>query len=197
MTLNQLIQPCIDIYHQGGITVIPLAILSVVGFAIFLQKTFNIFRRIATSQSSIKNNLPTSFTSKSNYYKIFISNCIKTKTPSDNFIKDTQNELNQLQNDLWIIELIIQLAPILGILGTIIGVMQSIQGVDLSQEQGMKVVSKGFSKALITSIYGLSLACIFQLIYSSLQANIQSTQNNFLRLYHEILKWETKQNESL
>jgi biopolymer transport protein ExbB len=179
------------LYADGGIVVIPLGILSIIGLSIFFQKTFCFARRLFKKRSSVPNEIPYQFSSYKPYYQSFLCKAALSRTPSKSFIKETQDELNKLEKGLWFIELIIQLAPILGILGTIIGVMQSIQGVDLSQELGMKLVSKGFSKALITSIFGLSLACTFQLVYSTIRSNLQNIQNQFSNIYYELVEWES------
>lgn len=191
MTNFEVIQTVSQVYEDGGILMIPLSILSIFGLAACLHQAFNYLVLFAVNTKKNCYEVPKRFCNHKNYYQSFLSKSLSAKSPSKWFLKETQSELYKLKEGLWLIELIIQLAPILGILGTIIGIMQSIQGVDLSQELGMKIVSKGFSKALITSIYGLSLACIFQFIYSVIQSKLQFIQNKFSLLYLDLLEWES------
>ncbi|PCJ21446.1 MAG: hypothetical protein COB02_02315 [Candidatus Cloacimonadota bacterium] len=191
MNLNEYTSFIYKTYQQAGLIFIPLAILSIISLSICIEKIFCFLFYLFKAPNKGNDKIPADLfdtTKYNNYHKSFITQSLNN---SQLYLQHTLIEIENLNKGLWFIQLTIQLAPILGVLGTIIGVMQSIEGLDLSQANNISLVSKGFSKALITSIYGLSLASLSQFFYSLINSHIDKIQGSFRIIYQKILTQES------
>jgi len=79
------------------------------------------------------------------------------QTPSEDLVEAAaRKELNRLRAGLNIIEVIITIAPLLGLLGTVSGLV-TVFG-DFGGEQNNGDIAKGIAQALSTTIAGLAVA---------------------------------------
>jgi len=62
------------------------------------------------------------------------------------------------EKELLLIQALIVSAPLIGLLGTVLGMIETFQGIAEAGMPSTMVVSKGISKALITTQYGLLVA---------------------------------------
>lgn len=81
-------------------------------------------------------------------------------------------DVARLNNKMSVLSIIITVAPVLGLLGTVLGLMDvfsvlAVNGVGDAQE-----LSAGISKALVTTVAGLSLAIPLMFIHQFLSSKI-------------------------
>jgi len=84
----------------------------------------------------------------------------------------------RLETNLSWITLFIALAPMLGFLGTVVGMVQSFDAIELAGDISPTVVAGGMKVALLTTVFGLIVAIILQVIYNYLVAKVESIVND-------------------
>jgi biopolymer transport protein ExbB len=67
-------------------------------------------------------------------------------------------ELARLERGMFILEIVVGAAPLLGLLGTVTGLIQVFEGIDVSGTPDPGQFVKGIALALTTTMIGLSIA---------------------------------------
>jgi len=83
-----------------------------------------------------------------------------------------------LEKNLSWIALFIALAPMLGFMGTVIGMIAAFDAIKAAGDISPSLVAGGISQALITTVFGLIVAIILQILYNYLVAKIDSIVND-------------------
>ncbi len=83
----------------------------------------------------------------------------------------------RLETNLSWITLFIALAPMLGFLGTVVGMVQAFDSIEAAGDISPTVVAGGMKVALLTTVFGLIVAIILQIIYNYLVAKVESLVN--------------------
>jgi len=83
-------------------------------------------------------------------------------------------EMNKLEKGLPWLSLMIALAPMLGFLGTVVGMIQAFDAIAIAGDINPTVVAAGIKVALITTVGGLIVAIILQILYNYLLSKIDS-----------------------
>jgi len=83
----------------------------------------------------------------------------------------------RLETNLSWITLFIALAPMLGFLGTVVGMVQAFDSIEAAGDISPTVVAGGMKVALLTTVFGLIVAIILQVIYNYLVAKVESLVN--------------------
>ena len=65
-----------------------------------------------------------------------------------------------LSSDHWMSNIVINAVPLVGLLGTVLGMMQTFQALSQGGTSSVENLSKGISKALITTQMGIAIAII-------------------------------------
>lgn len=86
--------------------------------------------------------------------------------------------MSRLETNLSWITLFIALAPMLGFLGTVVGMVQAFDAIELAGDISPTVVAGGMKVALLTTVFGLIVAIILQVIYNYLVAKVESIVND-------------------
>ncbi|MBK7215427.1 MAG: MotA/TolQ/ExbB proton channel family protein [Bacteroidales bacterium] len=84
----------------------------------------------------------------------------------------------RLETNLSWITLFIALAPMLGFLGTVVGMVQAFDAIETAGDISPTVVAGGMKVALITTVFGLIVAIILQVIYNYLVSKVESIVNS-------------------
>jgi biopolymer transport protein ExbB len=84
----------------------------------------------------------------------------------------------RLETNLSWITLFIALAPMLGFLGTVVGMVQAFDAIAIAGDISPTVVAAGMKVALLTTVFGLIVAIILQIIYNYLVAKVESIVNS-------------------
>lgn len=87
-------------------------------------------------------------------------------------------EVAKLEKGLTWLNLFIALAPMLGFLGTVIGMIQAFDAIAAAGDISPNIVAGGMKVALITTVGGLIVAIILQILYNYIAAKVESISNN-------------------
>jgi biopolymer transport protein ExbB len=83
----------------------------------------------------------------------------------------------RLETNLSWITLFIALAPMLGFLGTVVGMVEAFDSIEAAGDISPTVVAGGMKVALLTTVFGLIVAIILQVVYNYLVAKVESIVN--------------------
>lgn len=83
-------------------------------------------------------------------------------------------QMGLLESGLTWISLFIALAPMLGFLGTVVGMIGAFDAIQAAGDISPTLVAGGIKVALITTVSGLVVAIILQILYNYLMAKIDS-----------------------
>ena len=206
----------VDILISGGPVMIPLGILSMVAFAIIIERLW-ILRRGNFLQGATVQTL--SGLLASNKYRGAIDYCRRHPGPFADLVtalvenrqapyeelkeilEDTGRlQLMGLQRGLPALATIVAGAPLLGLLGTVIGMIKIFAVVATAGSSINEQLSAGISQALITTATGLVIAIPALFIHSYLEAraigilsDIEAQILDFLHLVREHEKVEDEE----
>ncbi len=151
-------------FAQGGIFIYVIIACSLVSVAIMIWKALvlqekrvipsTLEQSVLSGQETIESLQPVFQEDQSSLGRL----CrLIAQNPSEDLVEAAaRKELNRLRAGLNIIEVIITIAPLLGLLGTVSGLV-TVFG-DFGGEQNNGDIAKGIAQALSTTIAGLAVA---------------------------------------
>jgi len=161
------------IFVKGGPVMIPLAILSVVGLAVFIEKVITL-RPSRVIQREIVNTIE-SVNSKADI-PMALKICERYNSPFANIIRvglqeagapltivrqameDTgRRETKRLDRYMVILESVAGAGPLLGLLGTVTGMIRTFSVISIAGVGQAGLLSGGIAEALITTAFGLCI----------------------------------------
>lgn len=167
---------------KGGIMMIPLAICSVLGLAIVIEKAISLKRKkvivpeIVNVLENIKGpddiGLALSICEKhqgpfANVIRVGLENRRLPKEEIKESLEDQgRQEVHTLERGLVILDTIAGIAPLLGLLGTVIGILKVFNVIAELGVGQATALSGGISEALITTIMGLSIGIPAVVVYN-------------------------------
>lgn len=86
-------------------------------------------------------------------------------------------EMGRLEKGLIWISLFISLGPMLGFFGTVVGMVQAFDDIQKAGDISPNIVAGGMKTALITTVGGLIVGMVLQVIYNYLVSKIDSLVN--------------------
>ena len=86
-------------------------------------------------------------------------------------------EMGRLERGLIWISLFISLGPMLGFFGTVVGMVQAFDAIEAAGDISPQVVAGGMKVALITTVGGLIVGMVLQVLYNYLVSKIDSLVN--------------------
>lgn len=86
-------------------------------------------------------------------------------------------QMGLLEKGLVWISLFIALAPMLGFLGTVVGMVEAFDRIEAAGDISPTVVAGGIKVALLTTVFGLIVAIILQILYNYIVTKIDSIVN--------------------
>jgi biopolymer transport protein ExbB len=101
-----------------------------------------------------------------------------------------------LEKNLSWISLFIALAPMLGFMGTVIGMIAAFDAIKAAGDISPSLVAGGISQALITTVTGLIVAIILQILYNYCVAKIDAIVNDMEDASITLIDMLTKYNHS-
>jgi biopolymer transport protein ExbB len=87
-------------------------------------------------------------------------------------------QMGNLEKGLSWITLFIALAPSLGFLGTVVGLVMSFDDIERAGDISPTIVAGGMKVALLTTVFGLIVAIILQILYNFCLTQIESIVND-------------------
>jgi biopolymer transport protein ExbB/TolQ len=159
---------------KGGVTIVVLALFSLLSIAIMLEKAwaFRAFRaRLEAVFELLSGRLadggaPSAAEACSQkgspLGNVFLSGYTRKSRGKDEVLRAMElsgkNEIAGLQNRLGIIGTIGATAPFLGLFGTVLGIIQAFSDLAVSDGASPAVVADGIAEALVTTAAGLFVA---------------------------------------
>jgi biopolymer transport protein ExbB len=170
-----------SIFFTGGWVMWPLLILSVLSWAVVLERTYVFLtlrprlRRLAQSimQSLRSGDLATAkqicHRENPELAQIFLSTIDRKRSREATERITDRNKARlagHLKKNLWILGTIGSASPFIGLLGTVVGIIRSFTAMAEKGTGGFAVVSAGISEALIATAAGLVVAIIALMAYN-------------------------------
>lgn len=178
-------------FRHGGFTMVPLAICSVVGWAVIFERIWK-YRKLneelrafhleamntllRSELDGLKTlcrrhaTLPTSILLQTALDRIYA----KDKRLQKNWLEALDRKrlvVNQeLKKNLWILGTIGSSAPFIGLAGTVIGILGSFNEMAKRGAGGFTVVAAGISEALVATAAGIVVAVIAVMAYNAFQS---------------------------
>lgn len=184
----------LDLAVKGGWIMVVLAILSVIGVYIFVERFMTLRKSMKRNPyllDRIKDNL------RDNDVKSAMNYCEKQNTPMSRILAkgvkdyrlDTVSvrqvlennaslEISNLEKGLPVLSTIAAVAPMLGFLGTVTGMVQAFwQMSNAGNNIDVSLLSGGIYEAMVTTVGGLVVGIIAIFAYNYLVAQVDRVQN--------------------
>jgi len=186
---------------DGGFMMIPLGFCSVMAVALIIERLLFLRRKNVIKQEavtivdSIRNREDIDMAmlicreNSDSFSKIVLS-ALEAQMLDAAAIKEAiedrgRQEVARLEKGLVFLETIAGIAPLLGLLGTVLGMIEVFDVIAIEGEARTASLSSGISKALITTVAGLTIG-IFALVFFNYFSNKAET------LVLEIEKYSTQ-----
>jgi biopolymer transport protein ExbB len=105
-------------------------------------------------------------------------------------------QMSKLENGLVWLSLFISLAPMLGFMGTVLGMIDAFDKIEAAGDISPSLVAGGIKVALITTVGGLIVAVILQVLYNYCVAKIDSLvidlEDASISLVDLLIKYKSK-----
>jgi biopolymer transport protein ExbB len=187
----------LELLNQGGLTVYPLALGSVLALWILFERMWR-FRGIdrATRQLThdtieklVRRDLEGARklceASKAPVAKIFLEAMrwrnIALEDLERVIATSRQEAASGLKRGLWVVGTIGSLAPYVGLFGTVVGIIRAFQDMAEHGAGGFEVVAAGISEALVATGAGLFVAILALLFFNYLQVRVGAIAATYAR----------------
>lgn len=171
----------IELLREGGITIYPLLLASVVSIAIVLYKIFEFFvvtktlktlhpqmmklaelRDFKKMDAALSGNIYCK-----NLYEVIVRNLDKP-VPSIKKLSEIarSRDMAEVRRYIWLLGTIGSMAPFIGLFGTVLGIMRSFKNIASVGSGGFSVVASGISEALISTAGGLFVGVVSIFFYN-------------------------------
>ncbi|MCB1194996.1 MotA/TolQ/ExbB proton channel family protein [bacterium] len=175
--------------EQGGFIMIPIMFCSILAVTVVIE------RIIALRKSKI---IPQTLITHIDHFTVsnkgpILALCTKLKTPfsiitkklltNDHLAHETaadlvkisgRQETKGLDRGLFLLELIAAITPLMGLLGTVLGMIEIFSTISQGGIGQAEALSGGISKALITTVAGLSVAIPTLAAYTLLSRKVEA-----------------------
>jgi biopolymer transport protein ExbB len=187
----------LELLYMGRLTVVPLAIASVLVFAIVLERVWR-FRGIDKRTRALTREVIDVLVRRD--LDGARSLCEKAKAPIsevyleamrwknialedlNGILATSRQELaTDLKRGLWVVGTIGSLAPYVGLFGTVVGIIRAFQDMAEHGAGGFEVVAAGISEALVATAAGLFVAIVALLFFNYLQVRVGAISATYAR----------------
>lgn len=184
-----------DWFIDGGVAFMwPILITFVIGLAIAIERiiTLNLARtntkrllaRIedALAKGGVEAAKEVTKNTRGPVASIFTQGLMRANEGVDMVEKSVTSfggvEMGKLERGLIWISLCISLGPMLGFFGTVIGMVKSFDAIEAAGDISPQVVASGMKVALITTVGGLVVGMVLQVLYNYLVSTIDGLVNS-------------------
>ncbi|GAB6100767.1 MotA/TolQ/ExbB proton channel family protein [Halanaerocella petrolearia] len=194
----------LQLIKQGGLTISPLILCSIISLAVSLERLIYLKRAKANNYNLIKQVKLKLKNSKISKAKEIIKEergpiagmlleGLKYQGRGKYEIRDNlelagQNEVKKLEKRLKVLEFIAAVSPLLGLLGTVIGIINSFNILQAAQGLASpQALSSGIAEALISTATGLIVAIPTMLMYSYLTSLVERRTMEMNRWFMDVV----------
>lgn len=184
-----------ELFFKGGIVMYPLLILSIIGLTVIFERMIFFFTVEKCDDEKLKDEL-VGFIKRedingaiavcgryNNSVSKVLEAVVKSYADEENFqmmeerVRETVlGRIPVLERFMWVLGMIINIAPLLGLLGTVIGMIKALAAISV-QGVTKESVSGSISEALINTAMGLMVAIPAVIFYSYLNKKIDLILN--------------------
>lgn len=195
-----------SLFSEGGPVMWPLLVLSVIGFLLFVERTFYLHKGQIKTEAyllGIKNLL------RKRRLTEALTVCEETPGPVPKIIKagllnhdQTEErmrgaiqsaalvEIPNLERRIGSVGAIARLAPLLGLLGTVLGLVTAFGELELAGAYATQgIISGGIRSALITTAAGLSIAVVAYAAHHFLIGRVRTLVNDMEWVANDIIEF--------
>jgi len=178
----------LDLLMKGGIIMIPIVLLSIISFYIFIERIVYIRRSASIQQGLVtaisnevqngnpKNALLHARNNQSAIGRILESGIEKLGKPQgevERNIETTTNlEITKMEKNTGYLGIIASVAPMLGFIGTIAGVIKIFYNISLADNISIGIIAGGLYQKMICSGAGLIVGVLAYAAYHYIQMRI-------------------------
>jgi biopolymer transport protein ExbB len=181
-------QEILQLLHLGRLTVYPLGLLSVLVFAIVIERAWR-YRGLERTTRDLTRRLVDALVRRD--LSAARTLCETSKAPMAEVFREglrwrnialedldqvlgtsRQEVVSDLRRGLWVIGTVGSLAPYIGLLGTVVGIMRAFHDMAREGAGGFEVVAAGISEALVATAVGLLVAILALAFYNYLQVRV-------------------------
>jgi biopolymer transport protein ExbB len=178
----------LDLLMKGGIIMIPIVLLSILSFYIFIERmayirrTTSIEKGLVTSitnelkNGNSKNALVHARNNQAAVGRILesgIENLGKPQGEIERYLETTTNlEITKMEKNTGYLGIIASVAPMLGFIGTIAGVIKIFYNISLADNISIGIIAGGLYQKMICSGSGLIVGVLAYAAYHYLQMKI-------------------------
>ena len=203
----------LDLLVAGGFTMIPLVLCSIVGLTFAILRWFE-NRPSVYFPADFLDNLKAQLTGPNGSVKAAIQHCDELiannryLAPAARMCraglgKTTQGtpaveaavedagiqEVDRLKRGLRPLQVVIAVAPLLGLVGTVYGMIGAFQSMQMGgSADKVAVLSKGIYEALVTTATGLTIAIPLMVVYHFINTKVDALAEQFNNLGGEFLE---------
>jgi biopolymer transport protein ExbB len=187
----------LELINQGGLTVYPLAVASIITLAVFFERLWR-YRGISdgtreltrqTIEALVRRDVDKARAlcerSKQPISQIFLEAMRWKNVALDDLERvlstSRQEAAYDLRRGLWVVGTIGSLAPYVGLLGTVVGIIRAFQDMAQHGAGGFDVVAAGISEALVATAAGLAVAIISLIFFNYLQTRAAAIAGVYAR----------------
>jgi biopolymer transport protein ExbB len=201
-----------DLTLKGGPVMIPIALLSLVGIYIFIER-FILIGRASQEDADFMNNIR-DFMHHARLDSA-LSLCQNSKAPIARMVEKGLNrngrpladinaaienvgslEVAKLEKNIWLLATVAGAAPMLGFLGTVTGMVKAFYDMSMAGNNlDIQLLSTGIYQAMVTTVAGLIVGIVAYFCYNILVARVQKIvfmlqfrASEFMDLLHEPAK---------
>jgi biopolymer transport protein ExbB len=178
----------LELLHQGGLTVYPLGLGSIIALAVFIERLWR-FRGIADGTRALTRETIAALVerdvdrarqllkqSKQPIANIYLEAMrwkgVALEDLERVLATSRQEAAHDLKRGLWLVGTIGSLAPYVGLFGTVVGIIRAFQDMAEHGAGGFEVVASGISEALVATGAGLAVAIIALMFFNYLQTRV-------------------------
>ena len=178
----------LGLLQQGGLTVYPLGLASIMALAIFLERLWR-FRGIAAGTRALTRETIEALVqrdvdrarklcddSSQPVAQIYLEAMRWKNVALEDLERvlstSRQEAAHDLKRGLWLVGTIGSLAPYVGLFGTVVGIIRAFQDMAEHGAGGFEVVAAGISEALVATGAGLAVAIIALMFFNYLQTRV-------------------------
>lgn len=182
-----------EFFHGGGFFMIPLLACSVIAVTFAIICGLGLRRHLVVPNELEReierlapNDTPDAVVRLSRYVRndpstlariaqVGLANLHSPKDENQNAVQTVaRHEVGQLEHGLHILEIIIGIAPLLGLLGAVSGLVQVFGAFGGSANQSdPHIIAKGISEALSTTVVGIGIAIPTLIAHGLLQKKVE------------------------
>jgi len=160
-------------YEQLGIFAYPLGICLVLSIFITLERVFSLRRGVTfprkVEKALLRGEFPDKKWKRGSAAERIVHVAVKEQASDDTITAYARLEIAAMERGMFLLDVIIAGAPLIGLLGTVTGLVQVFSQMPAGGNIDQSLFSQGISLALLTTMAGLAIALPTILFNSYLQ----------------------------